>query len=94
MLGFVCAVVAGFAAKYIDEPLTQPLLRAVQGKIEVEAGELRLVSFILAMLIAGVVAELLHSGSTFWLILGGALGYFATRLVAMVKAAIDGRGSA
>lgn len=93
MLGFICAVIAGFAAKYADDPLTRPLVRAAQGKIEIEPGEVRLVSFIIAMLVAGIAAELLRSGSTFWLIVGGALGYFAMRLVNLVKTAIDGRGA-
>jgi hypothetical protein len=92
MLGFICAVIAGFGAKYLDEPLTQPLIRAVQGKIDIEPAEVRVVSFIAAMLIAGIAAELLHSGSMFWLILGGALGYFALRLVSAVKGMIDARG--
>ena len=40
---------------------------------------------------AGVIASLLDSGSAFWMILGGALGYFATRLVAAARAAMDAR---
>lgn len=92
MLGFICAVIAGFAAKYADEPLTRPLVRAAQGKVEIEPGEVRLVSFIIAMLLAGIAAELLHSGSMFWLILGGALGYFALRLVNAVKVMLEARG--
>ena len=92
MLGFICAVIAGFAAKYADEPLTRPLVRAAQGKVEIEPGEVRLVSFIIAMLLAGIAAELLDSGSMFWLILGGALGYFALRLVNAVKAMLEARG--
>jgi len=52
---------------------------------------LRLLSFILVMLIAGIVAELLDSGSAFWIILGGALGYFALRLVAAAQAFLEQR---
>jgi hypothetical protein len=93
MLGFIIAVVAGFLAKYADEPLVRPLVGLLHGKIEIEPGETRLIGFMIVMLLAGVGAELLHSGSTFWLILGGVLGYFATRLLAAVKSAIDGRGA-
>ena len=89
MLGFICAVIAGFGAHYVDEPLVRPLTRALQGKIDIEPSETRLVGFILTMLIAGVAAELLDSGSAFWIILGGSLGYFALRIVAAVKAVID-----
>ena len=48
-------------------------------------------AFIVAMLAAGVIGSLLDSGSAFWMILGGALGYFATRLVAAARAAMDAR---
>ena len=71
MLGIICAVIAGFAAKYVEEPLARPLATALRGKIDIEPGEMRLVSFILVMLIAGIAAELLHSGSAFWIMVGG-----------------------
>lgn len=89
MLGFICAVIAGFAAHYVEEPLVRPLARALQGKIDIEPAETRLVGFIITMLIAGVVAELLRNGSAFWVILGGALGYFALRIIAAVKSLVD-----
>ena len=89
MLGFICAVIAGFGAQYVDEPLVRPLVRALQGKIDIEPAETRLVGFILTMLLAGIAAEVLRSGTAFWMILGGALGYFALRIVAAVKGLID-----
>lgn len=94
MLGFICAVIAGFGAKYVQDPLVRPLARALHGKIAIEESEFPLVGFILTMLLAGIAANLMQSGSAFWMILGGALGYFAIRIVGAAKAVIDGRGAA
>jgi hypothetical protein len=38
-----------------------------------------------------VLAELLGSGSAFWVILGGAIGFFGTRIVAALRAVIEGK---
>ncbi len=91
MLGFLVAVAAGFVTPSLDAPVTRPLARAVSGFLQVEVAETRLASFMVAMLAAGVLANLLHSGSTFWVILGGVIGYFLTRLVAGAKTALDQR---
>jgi hypothetical protein len=48
-------------------------------------------AFVIAMLVAGVVGALLDSGSAFWMILGGALGYFGARLVTAVRTALEAR---
>ena len=93
MLGFIVAVVAGFLARYVEVPVVQPLVRALEGRIAIEPGEVRLLCFMVVMLLAGIAAELLHSGSTFWLILGGIIGYFATRLVDAARTAIDSRNA-
>ena len=55
--------------------------------------ETRLLSFMAAMLAAGVVSVLLDSGSAFWVIAGGAIGYFATRIVAAARDAMDKRNA-
>ena len=91
MFGFIVAVIAGFLTPYAEAPLARPLAKAMGSQIALEPGEVRLLSFIIVMLLAGVASELLHSGSSFWVILGGALGYFLLRIVAMIKGAIDGR---
>lgn len=91
MWGFIVAVIAGLATRQAEEPLARPLSRLIAPVVKVEPDEIRLFAFILVMLIAGILSELLHSGSTFWVILGGALGYFGMRLVSFVKAQIDGR---
>ncbi len=91
MWGFIVAVVAGFIAPQLEGPVTRPLEKAMRGYVPLEAGELRLASFIVAMLAAGILAELLHSGSAFWVILGGAIGWFGTRIVAAVRKTLDAR---
>jgi hypothetical protein len=91
MLGFIVAVVAGWLTPVLEEPLARPLAKAIGGVVRVEAGEMRALAFIIAMLAAGVAAELFDSGSTFWVILGGAIGFFATRLVAALRAVIEGK---
>jgi hypothetical protein len=91
MFGFILGLVAGFLTPHAEGPVAQPLAKAMAGHLRLEPGEMRVLSFILVMLIAGIGAELLNSGSTFWVILGGGLGYFATRLVAAARAAYASR---
>lgn len=91
MWGFIVAVVAGLLTTAAEEPLARPAARALARVVQVEPGEMRLFAFVLVMLIAGIAAELLDSGSAFWVILGGALGYFGTRIAQFVKAQVDGR---
>lgn len=91
MLGFLVAVAAGFATPHLEGPVARPLAKMMEKYITLEVSEIRLIAFMVAMLAAGVVSALLHSGMTFWVILGGALGYFATRIVAATREAIDAR---
>lgn len=91
MLGFVVAVVAGFLTPAAEEALARPVERVLRPHILLEPGESRVLAFVLVMLLAGIAANLLDSGSPFWVILGGALGYFGTRLVAAARAAMDAR---
>lgn len=91
MLGFIVAVIAGFLTPYAETPLARPVASLMGEHIKLEPGEMRVLAFILVMLLAGVASNLLHSGSTFWVILGGALGYFGTRLVAAAQGAMDKR---
>lgn len=91
MLGFIIAVVAGFLTPHLEAPVARPVADAIRGSVELEAGETRLFSFIIAMLIAGVLCALLNTGSPLGVILGGAIGYFGLRLTASAKSAIDKR---
>jgi hypothetical protein len=91
MFGFVIALVAGFLAPHAEAPLARPVAEAMRGVIKLEDGEMRLLSFMIVMLIAGVVCALLDAGSPLGVILGGVLGYFGLRLSAYAKSAIDGK---
>jgi len=90
LLGFIIAVIAGFLTPHAEQPLARPLARALGGAIRLEAGEMRLLSFMLMMLLAGLASALLSSGSAFWVMLGGALGYFATRLMEAARRGLGG----
>lgn len=91
MLGFVLAVVAGFLTPAAEDTLAKPVASALSSYILLEPGERRLLAFMLVMLIAGIAANLLDSGGPFWVILGGSVGYFATRLIAAARGAMDAR---
>lgn len=95
MLGFIIAAIAGFLTPQLEGPVGAPIVKAMEGHIPVDPVEKRLIAFMIAMLIAGIAAALLNSGTPFWVILGGILGYFGTRLFEAGKKAVDERnGSA
>lgn len=91
MLGFIVSVVAGFVVPHLEGPIGRPVARFLAKHITLEEAETRLITFVIAMMGAGVVASLLDSGSMFWMTFGGALGYFGQRLVAAGKTAMDNR---
>ena len=86
MFGFLIALGAGFATPYIEKPLAEPVVKLLEGKVNVAPSELRLVAFIIAMIIAAIVCAALNAGGMIALILGGAIGYFGLRIVDAVKA--------
>ncbi len=91
MLGFIIAAAAGFLTPQLEGPVGGPIVKAMDGHIAVEPHEKRLIAFMVAMLAAGIAAALLNSGTPFWVILGGVLGYFGTRLVEAGKKYMDQR---
>ena len=91
MLGFLIAVAAGFATPHLDEPVGRPLARALERHMTIAPGEIRVVSFMVALLAAAIVASLFDTGSAFGVIVGAVLGYFLLRISAVVKAAVDGK---
>jgi len=91
MLGFLAAIAAGFVTPQLDAPVARPLGKLLGKYFTLEATETRLLSFMVAMLIAGVVSVLLASGSTFWVIFGGIIGYFATRIITAIRDAMEAR---
>jgi hypothetical protein len=91
MLGFLVAAVLGFLTPQIEGPVAGPIVRALSGYFTIEPNEARLIAFMVVLLVAAICAVLLASGTTFGVILGAILGYFGTRIVAVIKKLIDGR---
>lgn len=90
-MGFVVAVIAGFLTPYAETPLARPLAKAVSAFVTIDESEMKALSFMIVMLIAGLLCALFNMGSPFGLILGGALGYFALQLTEAAKKGIDSR---
>ncbi len=91
MLGFIIAIGAGFATPHIQEPVAEPLAKALAPHMTIEPTEMRALAFMIAMLIATIVIAFVGSGSPFWVMLGGVLGYFGTRIFEAGKNAFDGK---
>lgn len=91
MLGFLVAVAAGYLSDRAEKPLARPLAETLRPWIAVDEAEMRPLSFMLCLLLAGLLAELLHSGTPFWVILGGVLGYFGSRIIAAVQGEMERR---
>lgn len=81
MLGFLISVAAGFATPALEGPVARPVARAIGTNIELKDGELRVLAFMLAMVIAAILCAVFSSGSPLGLAVGGMIGYFGTRLV-------------
>ncbi|MCG3267436.1 hypothetical protein [Yoonia sp. I 8.24] len=90
MFGFLIAAGFGFVTPQI-ETLIAPLLKGITPHIPIADTEKRLVAFIAAMLAAGIASAIFYSGTAFWVMAGGTLGYFATRIITAVKKLIAER---
>lgn len=91
MFGFLIAIAAGFATPMFEASLARPVQRFLAERIEVEDGEVRVIAFIIALLIAGLLSAIFHSGTTLWIVIGAALGYFGTRIVRLAQTALANR---
>lgn len=91
MFGFLIALGAGFLTPHLEKPLAEPLSQTLKGKIDVAPAEMRLLAFMIALFVGAVVCAALGTGSMFTIVIGGTLGYFGTRIIEMVKGAIDGK---
>jgi hypothetical protein len=91
MLGFHVAAIVGALAPKMDEAVTAPVVAFLNGYIKIEAGEMRTISFMIALLIAAVLSVLLDSGTVFGIILGVVLGYFGPRIYMLLKRVIEAR---
>ncbi|MCF2872171.1 hypothetical protein L0664_13930 [Octadecabacter sp. G9-8] len=91
MFGFLIAVAAGAATPMLEGPLARPLAQAMGDNVEIADGELRTLSFMIAMIIAGILCALFSSGSALGLAVGGALGYFGMRLLRWLQRIVEGK---
>lgn len=91
MLGFLVAFIAGLLVPQIEGPVAGPVVKFLNGHIPVAETEKRAIAFMIALLGAAILAELLDSGSTFGVIFGAVLGYFGMRIYAVLKRIIDAR---
>ncbi len=86
-LVFIIAVGAGFATPHA-EPHVQKFLKSILLKdVPMAEGEFRTFTFVLLMLIVGLLA-LGTDTSAFAVILGGGLGLFGLRLFHAIKARV------
>ncbi len=92
MWGFIVAVIGGLVVQPAEDLLAKPVARFIAPVVKIEPGEMRLLSFLLVMLIVGIIAALLDSGSAFWIVLGGMIGLFGRRLVAWGQERLAKRG--
>ena len=91
MLGFLIAAAAGFLTPQLDGPVAGPIIRALDGHLPVTPEEKRLISFMVALLVAAVLAVAFDTGSVFGIIVGAVLGYFGSRIFAVLKKVVEGR---
>lgn len=91
MFGFLIAVAGGALTPMIEGPLARPVARALRDNVEVSDGELRALSFMIAMIIVGIFCAVFDSGSALSLAVGGTLGYFGMRLVKWLQRVIEGK---
>jgi len=91
MLGFLIAAAAGYLTPQLEGTVAGPVKKALEGHFPVSATETRLIAFMVALLGAAVLCAAFNTGSVFGIIVGAILGYFGTRLFAVLKKIIDGR---
>lgn len=91
MLGFVIAVCAGALVPMLEDPVGQTLADMLRKFMPIEVGEARIIALLAALIVVALLSVLFSSGSILGIAVGLTLGYFATRLVTVVKKAVDGK---
>jgi hypothetical protein len=93
MITFLIAIAAGFATPFFENLVGDRIVARLTKHLVVQPGEPTLISFVLSMLIAGLlVMAFVGGGSPFWFVLGGLLGVFGTRIVGLIRTKIAERG--
>jgi urea transporter len=93
MFGFLIAIAAGAVTPMVEDPLARRAAKSMGQHVEVQENEVRALAFMIAMIIAGVVCNVLDTGSPLGLAVGGALGYFGARLLRWGQRRIEDRRS-
>ncbi len=91
MLGFLIAAAAGYLTPHLEGPVAGPVAKALGQYFPVTDAEKRLIAFMAAILGAAVLAAVFNTGSVFGILVGAILGYFGTRIFAVLKKVIEGR---
>lgn len=91
MLGFLIALAAGAATPMAETPVGRPVARVLGDNMAIEDGELRLVTFMVMLVAAGLLCGLLGTGTPAGLAIGGALGYFGGRILRLLQRVIEAR---
>lgn len=92
MWGFIVAIIGGLVVQPAEDILAKPVAQFITPVVKVEPGEMRLLAFVLVMLIVGIIASILDSGSAFWVIVGGVIGIFGRRIVTWGQERLAKRG--
>lgn len=91
MFGFLAGLVAGAAAPLFTRFIARPVSESIGRWVEVKDEELPVIGFMITMLIAGLVAQALQSGTVFWVIFGGVIGFFALRILSVAAKLFERR---
>ncbi|SEW17231.1 hypothetical protein SAMN04488515_1392 [Cognatiyoonia koreensis] len=91
MLGFLIAVGAGFLVPVIEGAVGETIAESLRKHMELEMSETRVISLLIALILASLLALALHSGNAFSIALGLTIGYFGLRIIGIIKKAIDGK---
>ncbi len=85
MFGFIIAAIAGFLVPQLETAIGKPVTARLRKVIPIDGSEHRAITLLIAMLIAAFVASIFDSGNAIGLSVGLLLGYFATRILAVVQ---------
>lgn len=90
MLGFIIALIAGYLVPQLDQTVSRPITKTLGKYMTFEDVETRLISFVVALIAASIIAAIFGSGSALGMIIGTLLGYFAMRIWAAMQAYVKG----
>lgn len=90
MLGFLIAVAAGAATPKIEDVAARPLAALLAPFVKIFDDELPVLAFMIALMCAAALGALLGGVPALALCIGGTVGYFGVRIVALVRKELSG----